>query len=155
MPYRRDSADPKLNRGQCRPPLRSPPVAFQPRAVHDNGTVTELTIWHNPRCSKSRRTLELIKDRGLEPIIVEYLSAPPTADELRETLKALDLEPRELMRKTEPVYRELGLDDHSLSDDELVAVMVAHPILIERPVVLVGERAILGRPPENVLALLG
>lgn len=112
-----------------------------------------VTIWHNPRCSKSRQTLQLIRDRGIEPEIVEYLKTPPGADELRAVLNALKLKPRELMRTKEGVYKELGLaaiDD----DDRLIAAMVEHPVLIERPVVLKAGRAALGRPPESVAEIL-
>lgn len=113
-----------------------------------------VTILHNPRCSKSRQTLELLRQRGIEPTIVEYLKTPPDAAALEQILDRLGLEPRALMRKGEPVYRELGLDDPALDRRALVAAMVANPILIERPVVLAGDRAALGRPPEAVLAIL-
>lgn len=112
------------------------------------------TIWHNPRCSKSRQTLQLIRDRGIEPTIVEYLETPPSEAELASALRSLGLTPRDLMRKKESPYSELTLGDEELSDAELIAAMVSHPVLIERPVVFRGERAVVGRPPENVLALL-
>lgn len=114
----------------------------------------ELTLWHNPRCSKSRETLELLRARGLEPRIALYLEAPPSAAELARVLDRLGLEPRGLMRTKEAIYRELELGRPELSREELIAAMAAHPILIERPVLLRGERAVIGRPPENVLALL-
>ena len=118
----------------------------------------KVTIWHNPRCSKSRQTLQLLHERGIEPEIVKYLETPPTADEIREVLGLLGFSSaRDLMRKKEKEYRELNLADESKSGDELVRAMVEHPRLIERPVVIVedgkGKRAALGRPPENVQAL--
>lgn len=114
----------------------------------------KVTIYHNPRCSKSRQTLSLLRDRGIEPEIIEYLKTPPDAATLKKILKDLDLAPRDLMRRKEAVYGELGLDDAALGDDELVAAMVDNPILIERPIVLAGGRAALGRPPEQVLEIL-
>jgi arsenate reductase len=116
--------------------------------------MSETTIWHNPRCSKSRQTLQIIRDRGVEPRVVEYLKDPPSKKQLDEALKALDLEPRALMRKKEARYEELGLDDPALSRSALLTAMAENPVLIERPIVFVGTRAVLGRPPENVLALL-
>jgi arsenate reductase len=114
----------------------------------------EITIWHNPRCSKSRQTLQLIRDHGIEPKVVEYLKDPPSKKQLDEALQALELEPRALMRKKETRYGELGLDDPALSRSALVTAMTENPVLIERPIVFAGTRAVLGRPPENVLALL-
>jgi arsenate reductase len=113
-----------------------------------------LTIYHNPRCSKSRETLKLIEERGIEPQIVRYLDTPPDAQTLDELLNLLGLEPRELMRRKEPEYQELGLDDAALSRDALIAAMIAHPRLIERPIVVKDGKAILGRPPTRVLDLL-
>jgi arsenate reductase len=114
----------------------------------------DITIWHNPRCSKSRQTLELIRARGIEPTIVEYLKTPPTAAQIGEALDALGLEPRELMRRKETVYKELRLDDPSLTRAELLTAMSDNPILIERPVVFRGKLARVGRPPDNVLPLV-
>lgn len=113
-----------------------------------------VTIWHNPRCSKSRQTLELLRGRGLEPEVVDYLKTPPDAAGLAAVLDALGLEPRQLMRRKEAVYGELGLDDPKLDRHALIAAMVANPILIERPVVLAAGKAALGRPPEAVLDIL-
>ena len=113
-----------------------------------------VTIWHNPRCSKSRQTLALLRERGIEPEIVEYLKTPPAAGELEAVLEKLGMEPRGLMRRKEAAYREAGLDDPALGRRALVEAMTANPVLIERPVVLAGDRAALGRPPENVLAIL-
>ncbi len=113
-----------------------------------------VTIYHNPRCSKSRQTLALLQDRGIEPRIVEYLKEPPDAATLDRLLTALALAPRALMRRKEAPYKELNLADKGLARDALIAAMVANPILIERPIVTKGERAALGRPPEAVLGIL-
>ncbi len=113
-----------------------------------------IIIYHNPRCGKSRLTLELLRQRGVEPKIVEYLKTPPNARELAELLTKLGLEPRALMRKSEPEYKAAGLDDPTLTNARLIAAMVKYPILIERPIVVKGKKAALGRPPEAVLAIL-
>lgn len=113
-----------------------------------------VTIYHNPRCSKSRQTLALLRDRGIEPEIVEYLDTPPDAAQIKTILGLLAMGPRDLMRKKEAPYRDAGLDDPSLDDDALVAAMVAHPILMERPIVLANGKAAVGRPPEAVLDIL-
>ena len=112
------------------------------------------TIYHNPKCSKSRQTLELLKENGIKPMIIEYLKTPPTAATLKEILGQLGMAPRDLMRKKEDIYAELELDNPSLSDDDLIGFMTAHPILIERPIVLANGKAALGRPPEQVLDIL-
>jgi arsenate reductase len=112
------------------------------------------TIYHNPRCSKSRQTLALLEERGISPRVVDYLKTPPSAAELKAILKKLGLRPRDLMRKGEPLYAELGLKDRDLDDDALIALMVANPLLIERPIVVSGGKAALGRPPESVLKIL-
>ena len=113
-----------------------------------------VTIYHNPRCSKSRATLKLLEERGIAPEIVEYLKTPPDAATLDELLTKLGLEPRNLMRRKEAPYRKNGLDDEGLSREALIAAMVADPILIERPIVVSGGKAALGRPPEAVLDIL-
>ena len=113
-----------------------------------------VTIYHNPRCSKSRQTLALLQERGVTPTVVEYLKTPPDAATLGDILAKLGCPPRQLMRVKEAVYRERGLDDENLSDADLIQAMVDNPILIERPIVLAGDRAALGRPPEAVLAIL-
>lgn len=113
-----------------------------------------VTIYHNPRCTKSRQTLELLRGRGIEPEIVEYLATPPSKTKLKEILKLLGKEPRELMRRKEAAYKDAGLADPSLSEDALLTAMVESPILIERPIVLANGKAALGRPPEDVLAIL-
>ena len=113
-----------------------------------------VTIYHNPRCSKSRQTLALLDERGISPRVVDYLKTPPSAAELKTILKKLGLRPRDLMRKGEPLYAELGLKDRDLDDDALIALMVANPILIERPIVVSGGKTAIGRPPESVLEIL-
>lgn len=113
-----------------------------------------VTIYHNPRCSKSRQTLDLLKEKGVEPVVVEYLKTPPSAAELKDILSKLGLTARELMRRKEAEYKEQGLDDPALSEDRLIEAMTATPKLIERPIVLSGGKAALGRPPENVLGIL-
>lgn len=115
---------------------------------------SEITIYHNPRCSKSRQTLQLIRDAGIEPRVVEYLKSPPTVEELKATLRKLKLEPLAAIRRTEAAFKELGLD-RDVSRDEAITAMVENPILIERPIVVRGNRAVIGRPPENVKELLG
>ena len=113
-----------------------------------------VVIYHNPRCSKSRQTLELLQARGVQPKIVEYLKTPPTQAELKRILKLLDLEPRALMRTKEDEYRTAGLDNSALKRDELIRALHEHPKLIERPIVLANGKAALGRPPEQVLEIL-
>jgi arsenate reductase len=113
-----------------------------------------VTIYHNPRCAKSRATLQLLEAKGMTPKVVDYLKTPPSAAELKAILKKLGLKPRDLIRKGEPRYAELDLKDRQLSDDQLIAVMVDNPILIERPIVVSGGRAAIGRPPEKVLEIL-
>lgn len=114
----------------------------------------QIVIYHNPRCSKSRAALQLLRDRGIEPEIIEYLKAPPSAARLKELLAMLGMSPRELMRKGEEPYKTLGLSDESLDDDALVSAMVDNPILIERAIVVAGDKARLGRPPEQILELV-
>jgi len=111
-------------------------------------------LYHNPRCSKSRGALELLKENGIEPEIVPYLETPPSEDQLRELLGMLGIPARELLRKGEEEYRALGLGDPALGEDEIIAAMAAHPRLIERPVFVHRGRAVIGRPPEQVLGLL-
>lgn len=112
------------------------------------------TIYHNPRCSKSRQTLALLRERGVEPEIIEYLKNPPDREQLSNLLALLKLEPRALMRRQEAAYKERKLDDPGLSREQLIAAMVECPILIERPIVLANGKAALGRPPENALGIL-
>ena len=116
--------------------------------------MSDVTLYHNPRCSKSREALELLRARNIAPTIVAYLTSPPSIDELDRILRLLELEPRDLMRKKEAVYKDLALDDESLDRHSLLQAMVEHPILIERPIAVANGRAALGRPPENVLDVL-
>ena len=113
-----------------------------------------LKIYHNPRCSKSRQTLQLLKDNNLEPEVVKYLETPPSAAELEEILELLGLEPRELMRRKEKEYKALGLDDPNLSRGCSTIAWISASRLIERPIVIKDGRAVIGRPPEKVLELL-
>ena len=113
------------------------------------------TIWHNPRCTKSRQTLQLLKDNGIDPAVKLYLKEAPSADEINAVLKLLNVEPRGLMRRKEAPFKELNLKNPDLSHESLVAAMADNPVLIERPVVIRDtSAAAIGRPPENVLALL-
>jgi arsenate reductase len=111
-----------------------------------------VTIYHNPRCNTSRKTLALLEKKGVKPQVIEYLKTPPTAAELKQLLAKLGLKPRELLRKKEA--KEAGLDKPHLSDAQLIEGMAKHPIAIERPIVVKGRRAALGRPPEAVLKIL-
>jgi len=113
-----------------------------------------ITLYHNPRCSKSRAALELLGRHGVQLAVVEYLDTPPTQETLDALLDMLDLEPRELMRTHEQEYREAGLDDPALTRAQLIAAMLEHPKLIERPIVVRDGKAVIGRPPEKVLELL-
>tara|TARA_B100000446_G_scaffold14559_2_gene12507 strand:- start:10456 stop:10800 length:345 start_codon:yes stop_codon:yes gene_type:complete len=113
-----------------------------------------VTIYHNPRCSKSRQTLALIEEKGVTPEIVLYLENTPTADTLKALVKKLGISARQLLRKGEDAYKEQNLKDDSLSDAQLIDAMAKFPKLIERPIVVKGDQAVLGRPPENVLELL-
>lgn len=112
------------------------------------------TIYHNPRCSKSRQTLQLLEEHGEQPEIVKYLETPPDAATLKSLLDMLGLEPRQLMRQKESEYKALGLDDPELDRDTLIRAMTEHPKLIERPIVVKDGKAALGRPPEDVLEIL-
>lgn len=114
-----------------------------------------IVIYHNPRCSKSRQTLQLLRDHGVEPEIIEYLRQPPSVTRLRRLLRLLDMKPRDLLRRKEKVYKELGLDDPRLREADLIRAMVDNPVLIERPIVVKDDKAaVIGRPPENVLEIL-
>ncbi len=116
--------------------------------------MSQVTLYHNPRCSKSRETCQLLKDKGIEPQVREYLKDIPSADELKAILAALGISARDLLRKKEAEYRELGLDDASLDEDQIIAAMMQCPKLIERPIVIRDGRARIGRPPERVLEIL-
>ncbi len=112
------------------------------------------TIYHNPRCSKSRQTLQLLEERGIQPEVIKYLETPPDEATLKTLLDMLGLEPRQLMRQKEAEYKELGLDNPGLGRDALIRAMIEHPKLIERPIVVKDGKAVLGRPPEDVLEIL-
>lgn len=113
----------------------------------------EIIIWHNPRCSKSRAALKLLEEHGISPRIRRYLDEPPTEEEIREVLRKLGMKPIEIMRTKEPLFHELGLSKED-DDDTLIRAMAEHPKLIERPIVIRGDKAVLGRPPEKVLEIL-
>ena len=110
-----------------------------------------VTIFHNPRCSKSRQTLSLIQEKNIDINIIEYLKTPPDISQLRQILKQLGYEPRQLMRKSEQIYKDLDLGNENKTAEDLIIAMTQNPILIERPIVLSGEKAAIGRPPESVL----
>lgn len=118
----------------------------------------EITIYHNPRCSKSRQTLEIVdqhaQTKGLHVNIIEYLKTPPSHQQLDSILRGLDMEPRDLMRKREAEYTDNNLADEALSRDQLIALMIEHPKVIERPIVVVGDEVVIGRPPEAVQTIL-
>ena len=116
--------------------------------------MTDLTLYHNPRCSKSRAALELLEARGLTPTIVRYLENPPSVEQLRELLSKLNLPARQLLRSGEEEYKVLNLADVSLSEEHLLSAMAAHQKLIERPILIAGARAVIGRPTEKLLELL-
>jgi arsenate reductase len=123
-------------------------------AIWKPSTSMTTTIYHNPRCSKSREALQLLRERGIQPHVIEYLKDAPSAKELAEILRQLGMKPRDLMRKKEAVYKQLNLDADTLSESQLIAAMVQHPVLIERPIVRHGRKAALGRPPEKILEIL-
>ena len=114
----------------------------------------KVQILHNPRCSKSRATLQVLEENGVEPERILYQDTPPDVYHLTSILKQLNMQPRELMRKGQSEYKELGLDNELLSNEELIAAMIKTPILIERPIVLANGKAAIGRPPESVLDIL-
>tara|TARA_X000000368_G_scaffold400325_1_gene372102 strand:- start:702 stop:1049 length:348 start_codon:yes stop_codon:yes gene_type:complete len=113
-----------------------------------------VTIFHNPRCSKSRQTLSLIQEKNIDINIIEYLKTPPDISQLKQILKQLGYEPRQLMRKSEQIYKDLDLGNENKTAEDLIIAMTQNPILIERPIVLSGEKAAIGRPPESVLNIL-
>lgn len=113
-----------------------------------------LVIYHNPNCSKSRETLQILADHQLTPEIINYLETPPSRQELASIIKMLGISVRELVRNTEAVYQDAGLDDDSLNDDEILTAISENPILMQRPVVISGDRAVLGRPPARVLEII-
>ena len=116
--------------------------------------MNDIIIYHNPRCSKSKATLELITSMGITPIVKLYLDEPISYDELSNVLDKLNISPRELLRKTESLYKKHNLDNNILDDSEIIRFMIENPILIERPIVIRNKGAIIGRPPENVLKII-
>lgn len=114
----------------------------------------QVTIYHNPKCAKSRATLALLEARGIQPKIVEYLVYPPSKAEIERILKLLGMRPRDLLRNKETEYKEAGLDDPKLSDDALIRALRSYPKLMQRPIVIANGKAAIGRPPENVLPIL-
>ena len=116
--------------------------------------MTDLTLYHNPRCSKSRGALELLEARGLTPTVVRYLETPLSAAQLRDLLAKLNISARQLLRSGEDEYKALNLADSGLTDAQLIDAMAAHPKLIERPILVAGNKAVIGRPPEKILEIL-
>lgn len=116
--------------------------------------MSKITIYHNPRCSKSRQTLSLLEENGITPEIVLYLETPPDAATLKKLVKQLGISPRDLLRTSESEYKDMKLADKTLDDDVLLAAMTKAPKLIQRPIVVKGNKAVLGRPPENALELI-
>ena len=115
--------------------------------------MNKVTVWHNPRCSKSRNALELLEQKGINPKVIKYLETPPSKEEIIEVLAMLDIEPIMLMRTKEEIYKEMGLKD--IHDNEtLINAMVSHPKLIERPIVIKDGKAVIGRPTENIINIL-
>ena len=113
----------------------------------------EFTIYHNPRCSKSRQTLQILRDRGIEPSIVEYLKTPLQKDELKKISTSLGFRPKEFVRKNESDFKERNLVNHLEDDDKMIEAMAAYPKIIERPIVVLKDKAVIGRPPDNVCLL--
>jgi arsenate reductase len=113
-----------------------------------------ITIYHNPRCSKSRQTLSLLEDQGVDIEVIEYLQTPPDAKTLHALIKKLGIAAKDLLRKGEEEYKRAGLDKENVTDEEIIQAMLRYPKLIERPIVVNKDKAALGRPPENVLAIL-
>lgn len=114
----------------------------------------KIKIYHNSRCSKSRQTLEILKNNNCDIQIIEYLKSPPTFQELEDVLDKLNFEPRDLMRKGEKIYKEENLSNASLTNNTLIEKMILNPILIERPIVISGDKVVIGRPPEKVLEII-
>jgi len=116
--------------------------------------MANIIIYHNPRCSKSRQTLEILNQHDADVEIIDYQKTPPNKAHVKAILKSLQLKPQDIMRKKEAEYKQAGLDDLSLSVDTQLDLLIAHPKVMERPIVVKGDKAVIGRPPENVLALL-
>lgn len=126
----------------------------EPLFMSNDSIMSNIRIYHNPRCSKSRETLALLQEQGIEPEVVEYLKDTPNADELAELLQKLGIQARQLIRTKETIYKELGLDNAELSEADLIEAMVNTPKLIERPIVVAGNQARIGRPPHLVLEIV-
>jgi arsenate reductase len=131
----------------------------QARLYHDSPRQPEscmpnVTLYHNPRCSKSRAALALLEAQGIQPAIRLYMDQPPSKTELRKLLRLLDMRARELLRDGEEAYKRLGLADPSLSEDQIIAAILAEPKLLQRPIIVVDDEAVVGRPPEKLLDLL-
>jgi arsenate reductase len=116
--------------------------------------MADITIYHNPRCSKSRQTLELLEDRGIEPAVVDYLKDPPDAATLAALCRKLGIRPADLLRRKEPPFKNLNLADQLDDDQAILAAMAEYPVLIERPIVVKGNQARIGRPPQRVVEIL-
>jgi arsenate reductase len=114
----------------------------------------DVRIFYNPSCSKCRASMDMLRERDIDPDVVEYLKNPPTAEEIRDVIGLLGVGARGILRTTEPLYKELGLDDLSLDDDALIAALAEHPILIQRPIVIANGKAVIGRPPEKISSIL-
>ena len=115
---------------------------------------TKAVIYHNSGCSKSRETLQILQDSNIEPEIIDYLKTPPSAQELKRIVEMLGVSARDLLRRTEEVYKQADLDNDSLSDDDIINAIVEHPALLQRPIVICGDRAVIGRPPTLVLEII-
>ena len=115
---------------------------------------TKTVIYHNSGCSKSRETLQILQDSNIEPEIIDYLKTPPSAQELKRIIEMLGVSARDLLRRTEEVYKQANLDNDSLSDDDIINAIVEHPALLQRPIVICGDRAVIGRPPTLVLEII-
>lgn len=134
-----------------------PQGSAAPQQASANGSAgahAKVTIYYNPKCRKSREALQIIKEKGIDPEIRNYMDEPPTKTELAEVLRKMGRRPRDIFRKSEPLYKDLGLKNKDLSDDELLTYLNEYPILIERPIVVKGQRAVLGRPPEDVRRII-
>lgn len=114
----------------------------------------KLIIYHNPRCSKSRETLKILQDNNRQAEVIEYLHEPPNKQDLAKIIKMLGISPRQLLRTTEPEYKDAGLDDESISDEHITAAICRNPVLLQRPIVIQGNKAIIGRPPSKVLEII-
>jgi arsenate reductase len=114
----------------------------------------QLIIYHNPNCSKSRETLQILNDKNSQPKIIEYLNEPPTAQELRQIITMLGIAPRELLRTGEQIYIDAKLADNSLDDEQIIQAICQYPVLLQRPIVISGNKAVIGRPPAKVLDII-